>query len=118
MSPGPGAPSDVVNPMMHPVRRLLQLAIHGRFGAAPFPREPRMARWVSLLWVSDALRAGASQREIGRALFGVEREWLGLSDSLRSRVRRLVRDARAMARGGWRVLLRRDRMPSGGADDR
>ncbi len=103
------------------LRRFLQLAIHGRFGASRFPREPRMARWVSLLRVSDALRAGASQREIGRALFGderVEQDWQGPSDSLRSRVRRLVRDARAMARGGYRVLLRKDGGSLGGPSRR
>lgn len=98
------------------LRRFLQLAIHCRFGAPLVPREPRMTRWVTLLRVSDALQAGASQREIGRALFGeerVNREWEGRSDSLRSRVRRLVVDARAMARGGYRLLLRGGGSPPG-----
>ena len=99
------------------LKRFLQLAIHRRFAASLFPPEPRMTRWLTLLRVSDALRAGASQREIGRTLFGderVEQEWLGHSDSLRSRVRRLVRDARAMARGGYRVLLRKGGRSSAG----
>ncbi len=92
------------------LRRFLQLAIHRRFAVTLFPPEPRMTRWLTLLRVSDALRAGASQREIGRVLFGDERvdqDWDGHSDSLRSRVRRLVRDTRAMARGGYRALLRK-----------
>lgn len=103
------------------LKRFLQLAIHRRFAASLFPPEPRMTRWLTLLRVSDALRAGASQREIGRALFGEERvdqEWDGRSDSLRSRVRRLVRDARAMAGGGYRALLRRDGRPPGKQDHR
>jgi hypothetical protein len=103
------------------LRRFLQLAIHCRFGASFFPPEPQMARWTTLLRVSDALRAGASQREIARALFGEERvdqDWDGHSDSLRSRVRRLVRDARAMARGGYRFLLRKDGRSSGGPSRR
>jgi hypothetical protein len=65
-----------------------------------------------MLRVHDALAAGASQREIASVLFGAERveaDWLGTSESLRSRVKRLVRDARAMARGGYRSLLRRRR---------
>jgi len=63
-----------------------------------------------MLRVHDALQEGASQREIGATLFGDERvahDWIGESDSLRSRVRRLVREANAMARGGYRQLMRR-----------
>jgi len=93
-----------------PLRRFLDLAEHHRFTAALFPRDPRLDRWLTLLRVHDALAAGAGQREIGQALFGadhVERDWKRRSDSLRSRVRRLVRDAVSMARGGYRSLLRR-----------
>ena len=63
-----------------------------------------------MLRVHDAVRDGASQREIGAALFGDERvghDWSDGSDSLRSRVRRLVREARDMAQGGYRQLMRR-----------
>ena len=98
------------------LRRFLQLALHHRFAASLFPRDPRMARWLTLLRVSDALRAGASQREIGRVLFGdarVDLDWNERSESLRSRVRRLVGDARAMARGGYRFLLRKGGKPAG-----
>lgn len=102
------------------LRRFLQLALQRRFGASLFPRDPRMERWLTLLRVSDALRAGASQREIGRALFGdarVDLDWSGRSESLRSRVRRLVGDARAMARGGYRFLLRKGGKPPQGSGD-
>jgi hypothetical protein len=53
---------------------------------------------------------GASQREMASVLFGFERvdnDWTGTSDSLRMRIRRLVREARSLAAGGYRLLLRR-----------
>lgn len=93
-----------------PLRRFLELCRHGRFAASLFPDDPRIERWLAVLRVHDALAAGASHREIGAALFGEERillDWGGRTDSLRSRVRRLVRDARTMARGGYRNLLSR-----------
>jgi hypothetical protein len=92
-----------------PMRRFLDLARHRRFTATLFPRDPYIDRCIRLLRVHDALAAGASQREIGEALFGaghVARDWKGRSDSLRSRVRRLVRDAAGMAEGGYRSLMR------------
>lgn len=93
-----------------PLRRLLDLCRHRRFARSLFPRDPRIDRGIELLRVHDALGEGASQREIGAMLFGEERtahEWSGASDSLRSRVRRLVREARDMARGGYRQLMQR-----------
>ena len=74
-----------------------------------FPPDPRIPRWLALLRVHDARAAGASHREIAAALFGragVEPDWSGTGDSLRSGVRRLARDAAAMARGGYHGLLR------------
>lgn len=91
-----------------PLRRMIDLCRHSRFAATLFPEDRRIARGLLLLRVHDALVDGASQREIAVALYGVERtahEWAGRSDSLRSRVKRLVRDARAMASGGYRSLL-------------
>jgi hypothetical protein len=95
-----------------PLRRFLHLCRTQRFARSLFPADPWIARWLMMLRVHDALAAGASQREIASVLFGAERveaDWLGTSESLRSRVKRLVRDARAMARGGYRSLLRRRR---------
>ena len=97
-------------PKILPLRRFIDLCRHGRFARSLFPRDPRVERWLTVLRVHDALAAGASQREIGAALFGEERilpDWGERNGSLRSRVRRLVREARAMARGGYRHLLRR-----------
>jgi hypothetical protein len=97
------------------LRRLLHLLRHRRFARTLFPRDPRMARWLTVLRVHDALMDGASQREIGKALYGetrIEHGWEGQSDSLRSRVRRLVGEARTMAQGAYRQLL------GAGADER
>lgn len=97
-------------PKILPLRRLLELCRRGRFAPSLFPRDRRVDRWVALLQVHDALRAGASQREIASVLFGENRtflDWRSSSDSLRSRVKRLVREARTMAAGGYRSLMRR-----------
>jgi hypothetical protein len=103
-------------PKILPLRRLLELSRRGRFAPSLFPPDRRIERWLALLQVHDALRAGAGQREISEAMFGAARtraDWRGRSDSLRSRVRRLVKDARLMASGGYRSLLR----PRGGAGE-
>jgi hypothetical protein len=92
-----------------PLRQFLELCRTGRFATALFPPDRRVTRWLTVLRVHDALSAGASQREIAAVLFGEERvavDWRGRSDSLRSQVRRLVREARAIAAGGYRQLLR------------
>jgi hypothetical protein len=93
-----------------PLRRLIDFCLYRRFPASLYPRDPRIARWITLLRVRDALQDGASWREIGNALFGPDRvrsEWLDPSDSLRSRVRRLAAEARRLGEGGYRSLLRR-----------
>lgn len=93
-----------------PLRRFLDLCRHRRFARSLFPRDARIDRGIEMLRVHDAIDQGASQREIGAVLFGderVRRDWGGESDSLRSRVRRLAREAHAMARGGYRQLMRR-----------
>lgn len=93
---------------LRPLARLLDLCRRGRFAAGMFPREAKVERWIALLRVHDALLEGASRREIAVALLGRDPaadDDAAVSDSLRSRVRRLIRDARAMARGGYRTLL-------------
>lgn len=95
-------------PKVKPLVRLFDLCRRGRFTAGMFPIEPKTERWIALLRVHDALADGASPRDIAVALFGrdptIDAVETG-SDSLRSRVRRLIRDARAMAQGGYRTLL-------------
>jgi hypothetical protein len=97
-------------PRLLTLRRLFSLCRHRRFARTLFPADPRQPRLVAMLRVSDALAVGASQREIAAELFGREamtRDWNGRSDALRSRLRRLVREARAMAKGGYLDLLRK-----------
>ena len=57
----------------------------------------------------QAKRMAARGEIFHQDLSRVLRDCDGASDSLRSRVRRLVREARATARGGYRQLLRRVR---------
>jgi len=92
------------------VRRLIALCAEQRFPAALFPPEPHVERWIELLRASDALRGGASQRELAELLFGVSRtraEWQEASESLRSHVRRVVRQVEGLLGGGYRKLMRR-----------
>lgn len=93
---------------VRPLQRLLALARHGRFAASLRPRDPVVARGIAALQVFDGIAQGASHRELAEILFGIERivqdEAAG-SDSLRSRVRRLAREARAFAAGGYLTLL-------------
>lgn len=99
---------DGLDPQLATLRRLGWCARRRRFPAHLFASPTRAARRIEVLRVADALAAGASQREIAEELFGEARMragWLGATDHLRSRLRRLVREARDMARGGYRALL-------------
>lgn len=65
-------------------------------------------REISRLVAYDALLQGASHREIGILIFGqtaVDDGWDGHTDRVRSLVRRLIRDARSLASGGYRHML-------------
>lgn len=102
-------------PKLLSLRRLIDLCKHRRFAAHLFPADPRIDRWLLALRVSDALSAGASHRDIANELYGADRVgsgWHGEAESLRLRVRRLARDARILAGGGYRALMRRGRWPS------
>ncbi len=97
-------------PKLLPLKRLVDFALHRRFARALYPADPRIERWLIALQVLDGLADGASHRELAEALYGVERvasDWGGRSDSLRSRVRRLVAEAKRLSRGGYRHLLRK-----------
>jgi hypothetical protein len=96
-------------PKILPLRRLLDLCRSRRFAQSLYPPDRRVARWLLALRVHDAVLSGASQSEIARVLFNDDRGSPmagGRSDSLRSRVRRLVVDARQLASGGYRMLMR------------
>jgi len=91
------------------VRRLAALCLERRFSPEHFPADPYRERCILLLQVGDAVRSGASHREVAELLVGRERvrdEWQGRSDALRSRVRRLAAEARRLAAGGYRLMLR------------
>jgi hypothetical protein len=90
------------------LRRLESLLRTGRFGAVLHRPETRACRHVLLLRTADALAAGASQREIVECLIDPAARganWRHERPELRLRGQRLVRDARAYARGRWRRLL-------------
>lgn len=98
-----------VRPRILPLRRLVDLVQKRRFARSLYPRDERIDRWITALRVYDAISDGASQRDIGVALFGERYQpTRSGSDSLRSRVRRLIGEARRLAAGGYRVLLRRN----------
>lgn len=91
------------------LRRLVTLCRTGEFGRSSYPIDRRMDRWLLALRTFDALRAGASHREVAIALFGralVTAEWGSRTDSLKSRVRRLMKLASHLADGGYNNLLR------------
>ena len=89
------------------LRDLLRLRETG--GLRTPPARSRNRRLVLLLRAHDALRAGASQREIAGVLLSPEAaqaRWRTEAPSLRLRAQRLAGGARAMARGGYGSLLR------------
>lgn len=93
------------------MRRLAVLCQERRFSSDQFPANPHRERCLLLLRVGDAVRSGASQRDVAQLLVGADRargEWQGRSDALRSRVRRLVAEARRLSAGGYRWLIARD----------
>lgn len=92
------------------LRQLIALSRTGRFSSVLHPPERRAGRWILLLRTYDALLAGATQREIAEWLFGLEAtepRWRVQASSVRSRVQRLVREARRTAAGGYRSFLSR-----------
>lgn len=90
------------------LRQLIALCRTGRFAASLHPADPRAPRWVTLLRVRDALVAGADQRTMAEVLLAPEAglpRWRVEAPSLRSRVQRLVRQARLLAAGGYLQFL-------------
>lgn len=100
---------DDAEPKLLPLRRLMALIRHRRFLRTLTRPDPWITRHLLALRVHDALRAGASQSDIAEELFGNAAEAGARTDSLRSRVRRLVREARRLCDGGWRMLMHRRR---------
>lgn len=90
------------------LRRFLGVCRTGSFPRQLFGSEGRTTRLVLALRATDALAAGASQREIAEALFSAEAgnsRWRVNIPSARSSAQRLARLARTMSAGGYRKLL-------------
>jgi hypothetical protein len=71
--------------------------------------EQRRRRLIQAIRVHDALVQGASIRDVGVMLFGIDRiraEWPGSGEALKSQSRRMIALSRFMASGGYRTLLR------------
>jgi hypothetical protein len=97
-------------PKILPLRRLVDLCRTKRFSVSLYPQDRRIERWIVALRVHDAIVSGASQSDIAHVLFGDDPDDAGAgrrADSLRSRVRRLAAEAKRMAAGGYRSLLKR-----------
>jgi hypothetical protein len=95
-------------PPLLTLRRFLALARTGGFSRVLHPAERRARRWILLLRAWDGVGTGADQREIARVRLSRsagEPGWRSREPSVRSQVQRLVRSARAFARGGYRRLL-------------
>lgn len=90
------------------LRRLIETIERGALAPRPLVSDFQATRWRSSLIAWDARALGASHRDIGGLLYGVDRvrnDWDTSSDSLRSQVRRLLAHADHMVLGGWRDLL-------------
>ena len=83
------------------------------------PRPPPAALLeLHTLQALDATLAGASLRELGEGLFGVDAVTDWYSDGgLRSKVRRLVRRGDALMRGGYRRLAQLPQLEKGRFDE-
>jgi hypothetical protein len=91
------------------LRRFLALCRSGHFSRALHRSEPRARRWILMLRAHDGLLAGASQRDIARVLLSRtagEPRWRSRESSVRAQAQRLVRSARQISAGAYRLLLR------------
>jgi hypothetical protein len=98
-----------LGPKLLTLHRLRGLLRRGHLPRALYPREPKARRWAAMFQALDGADVGASHREIAIALYGtdaVQGAWRGVSDHLRLKVQRLLRDGRRMAMGGYRAILR------------
>ena len=100
-----------IAPQLLTLRRLSALALRRQLPSTLRQSEKRALRWAKMVQALDGMVAGGSQREIAVALFGepiVRAEWRGASDHLRLKIQRLVREARRLASGGYRAILKGD----------
>jgi hypothetical protein len=91
------------------VRRLADFVATGRLRPALYPPPSSPQRLLTVLRALDGHLAGASFREIARALYGdsvVAEEWGADRRPIYFQVRRAVRRGLFLMRGGYRRLLR------------
>lgn len=103
-----------ISPQLLTLKRLGVLARRGRMPTSLQPNVRRAGRWTRMLQTLDGILAGGSHRDIADAIFGaatVRSEWRGASDHLRLKVQRLVREARRLADGGYRAILKGEDAP-------
>lgn len=96
-------------PPLLTLRRFLVLCRTGRFSRGLHRQEARASRWILMLRASDAIAAGATQRDIAQTLLRPSAggpRWRSREPSARSQAQRLVGSARALAAGGYRAFLR------------
>lgn len=95
-----------VEKTMAALKRFLEFSREDRVSKPRTRSGLRLRREIAALRVHDALALGASIRDVGIMLFGLDRvreEWAG--EALKSQCRRLIAHARSMASGGYRLLL-------------
>ncbi|WP_070157819.1 DUF2285 domain-containing protein [Sphingobium phenoxybenzoativorans] len=99
---------DAAAPGLRAIRRLHQLQKTLCLPQRPSINPQLWCREIERLQAFDALQSGATQREIGALIFGraaVDYGWNSHTDRVRSAVKRLLRDARTLAAGGYRTML-------------
>lgn len=97
-----------VAPSLMVLHQLISLWRTGRFSRTLHPPATRAERMVLMLRVHDALQQNATQREIAGVLLSGEADepqWRIRAPTVRLRVQRLVRAARAFRGTGFAVLL-------------
>lgn len=96
-------------PQLNAIGCFLHFCNSGRLRPRYFPAEPRGRRLSSTLVALDLWLAGTTHRQIGEAVYGIERvdrDWGDPGDHLKDGVRRLVSRGRALMEGGYRTLLK------------
>jgi hypothetical protein len=97
-----------VEPAIVALRRYLHLCRTDELPPLSRPTHQPTRRLITALRVHDARVEGASIRDVGVMLFGIDRvqaEWPGPGEAFKSQCRRLIALARFMASGGYRTLL-------------
>lgn len=104
-----GAPGqDLARPQLQSLRCFNDLRLSGRLYASHVQRDALSARLRFVLRVLDAALAGASQQEIGQAMFAGElagRSWDTAGQGLRDRIRRALHRGYGLMCKGYRSLV-------------